>query len=130
MAGKKTLHLHYTNCKAYNANFDGEVMQVKLHRAPAPGGNAQDSAQDQKYLKPTVMHALANVELYCLALAHIYSDPNHSQLNHWGVLQALARKGVYVADPSDVVLTETTFIHTSPFRMVSFIILKKPFFFN
>ena len=64
------------------------------------------------------MHALANAELYCLALAHIYADPNYSQLNHWGVIQALNRKGVYVAEPSDVALTETTLIHTSPLRMV------------
>uniref|UniRef100_A0A0P5T5D5 Calmodulin regulated spectrin-associated protein 1 1 (CAMSAP1L1) n=1 Tax=Daphnia magna TaxID=35525 RepID=A0A0P5T5D5_9CRUS len=73
--------------------------------------------EDQEYLKPSVVHALANAELYCLALAHIYSDPNYSQLNHWGVIQALARKGVYVAEPSDVALTETTLIHTSPLRM-------------
>lgn len=74
--------------------------------------------QDQEYLKPSVVHALANAELYCLALAHIYADPNYSQLNHWGVIQALNRKGVYVAEPSDVALTETTLIHTSPLRMV------------
>ncbi|XP_046460073.1 patronin-like isoform X42 [Daphnia pulex] len=73
--------------------------------------------EDQEYLKPSVVHALANAELYCLALAHIYADPNYSQLNHWGVIQALARKGVYVAEPSDVALTETTLIHTSPLRM-------------
>lgn len=75
--------------------------------------------EDQEYLKPSLVHALANAELYCLALAHIYADPNYSQLNHWGVIQALARKGVYVAEPSDVALTETTLIHTSPLRMVT-----------
>ena len=75
--------------------------------------------QDQEYLKPAIVHALANAELYCLALAHIYADPNYSQLNHWGVIQALARKGIYVAEPSDVALTETTLIHTSPLRMVT-----------
>ena len=73
--------------------------------------------KDQEYLKPAVVHSLANAELYCLALAHIYADPNYSQLNHWGVIQALARKGVYVNEPSDVALTETTLIHTSPLRM-------------
>ena len=65
-----------------------------------------------------MVHALANAELYCLALAHIYADPNYSQLNHWGVIQALARKGVYLQEPADVALTETTLIHTSPLRMV------------
>ncbi|XP_065567629.1 uncharacterized protein LOC136031781 isoform X4 [Artemia franciscana] len=75
------------------------------------------NGDDQENLKPSVVHALANAELYCLALAHIYADPNYSQLNHWGVIQALARKGVYVAEPTDVALTETTLIQSSPLRM-------------
>ena len=75
-------------------------------------------AANQDYLKPSIVHSLANADLYCRALAHIYADPNYSQLNHWGVIQALNRKGVYVAEPSDVTLTETTLIHTSPLRLV------------
>ena len=62
------------------------------------------------------MHSLANAELYCLALANIYSDPNYHNLNHWGVLQALARKGVFV---SDAHLTETVLIQTTPIKLVS-----------
>lgn len=75
-------------------------------------------AEDQEYLKPSIVHSLANADLYCRALAHVYADPNYCQLNHWGVIQVLSRKGVYVAEPSDVALTETTLIHTSPLRMV------------
>ena len=74
-----------------------------------------------------MIHELANAGLYYLT--YTYSDPNYSKLNHWGVIQALALwKGVYVAEPSDVALTETTLIHTSPFRMVSFSYYKKTFF--
>jgi len=72
---------------------------------------------DQDQLKPLVVHALASAEYYCLALGNIYADPNYHNLNHWGVIQALARKGVYVAEPSDVALTETVLIQTSPIRM-------------
>ena len=65
------------------------------------------------------MHALANAELYCSCLANIYADPNYHNLSHWGIIQALARKGVYVAEPSDVALTETVLIQTGPIKMVS-----------
>jgi hypothetical protein len=63
--------------------------------------------------------ALANAEIYCMALGNIYSDPNYHNLNHWAILQTLARKGVYVSEPSDAQLTETTLIQTNPLRMVS-----------
>ena len=65
------------------------------------------------------MRALANAEIYCMALGNIYSDPNYHNLNHWSILQTLARKGVYVSEPSDAQLTETTLIQTNPLRMVS-----------
>lgn len=46
LPGLKTLRLHYSNCKAYNADFDGDEMnahfpQSELCRAEANGiGNA------------------------------------------------------------------------------------------
>lgn len=62
------------------------------------------------------MHSLANAELYCQALANIYSDPNYHNLNNWGVLQVLARKGIYI---NDAHLTETVLIQTNPIKLVS-----------
>ncbi|XP_044587352.1 patronin isoform X3 [Cotesia glomerata] len=73
--------------------------------------------EDQEHLKPQIVHALSNAELYCLALANIYSDPNYHNQNHWGILQALARKGVYVAEPNNSQLTETILIQNSPLKM-------------
>lgn len=64
------------------------------------------------------MGALANAEIYCLALGNIYSDPNYHNLNHWSILQTLARKGVYVTEPTDAQLTETTLIQTNPLKIV------------
>ncbi|XP_058802244.1 patronin isoform X4 [Phymastichus coffea] len=73
--------------------------------------------EDQEHLKPQIVHALSNAELYCLALANIYSDPNYHNQNHTGILQALARKGVYVAEPNSTALTETILIQNSPLKM-------------
>ncbi|KAJ8975827.1 hypothetical protein NQ317_003863 [Molorchus minor] len=72
---------------------------------------------NQEHLKPQIAGGLANAEIYCLALGNIYSDPNYHNLNHWAILQTLARKGVY--DTSDTQLTETTLIQTNPLRMAA-----------
>lgn len=73
--------------------------------------------EDQEHLKPQIVHALSNAELYCLALANIYSDPNYHNQNHCGILQALARKGVNVAESNNTQLTETILIQNSPIKM-------------
>ncbi|KAJ8916210.1 hypothetical protein NQ315_016349 [Exocentrus adspersus] len=72
--------------------------------------------ENQEHLKPQIAGGLANAEIYCLALGNIYSDPNYHNLNHWAILQTLARKGVYPNDASDAQLTETTLIQTNPLR--------------
>ena len=76
--------------------------------------------KDQEHLKPHIVQSLSNAELYCMALANIYSDPNYHNQNHWGILQALARKGVYVAEPNNTQLTETILIQNSPLKMVCY----------
>ncbi|XP_037074459.1 patronin-like [Pollicipes pollicipes] len=82
---------------------------------PAAGGRLVSRGGER--LKPQIVHALASAELYCSCLANIYADPNYHNLSHWGIIQALARKGVYVAEPSDVALTETVLIQTGPIKM-------------
>ncbi|XP_049822135.1 patronin isoform X4 [Aethina tumida] len=71
--------------------------------------------ENQEHLKPAIVGALANAEIYCLALGNIYSDPNYHNLNHGSILQTLARKGVYSTTGAQ--LTETTLIQTNPLRM-------------
>ncbi|XP_076270911.1 calmodulin-regulated spectrin-associated protein patronin isoform X4 [Rhynchophorus ferrugineus] len=74
--------------------------------------------ENQEHLKPQIVGGLANAEIYCRALANIYSDPNYHNLNHWAILQTLSRKGSYVVEPGDgSQLTETTLIQTNPLRM-------------
>lgn len=53
-----------------------------------------------------------------MALSVLYADPNFHNLNHWGIIQALARKGICVAEPSDCSLTESVLIQTAPLKMV------------
>ncbi|ERL87082.1 hypothetical protein D910_04483 [Dendroctonus ponderosae] len=75
-------------------------------------------SKNQEHLKPQIAGALANAEIYCRALANIYSDPNYHNLNHWAILQTLARKNAFAPEaPDGSQLTETTLIQTNPLRM-------------
>ena len=76
------------------------------------------SFQGIERLKPHVVHSLANAEFYCMVLSNLYADPNYHNLNHWGVIQALARKGIDVVEPVDCSLTETVLIQTTPLKLV------------
>lgn len=73
--------------------------------------------EGEERLKPQIIHSLANAELYCLALANIYADPNYHVLNHIGIIQLLMRKGVDVIEPQDTSLTETALVQTAPIKM-------------
>ncbi|XP_076064083.1 calmodulin-regulated spectrin-associated protein patronin isoform X3 [Oratosquilla oratoria] len=92
----------------------------KAHKNKVPS-DLQDpyynDYEGQEHLKPGIVHRLANADLYCSALANIYSDPNFHNLSHWGIIQALARKGVYVAEPTDVPFSETVLIQVAPIKM-------------
>jgi len=69
-------------------------------------------------VKPQIVHRLADAELYGLAFANIYSDPNYHNLNHGGILQTLSRKGIALPDCADGPLTETMLIKTAPIKLV------------
>ena len=49
-------------------------------------------------LKPHLVHALANAELYCMAMSHLYTDPNYNNLNHWGIIQVSYHSTFYTDD--------------------------------
>jgi calmodulin-regulated spectrin-associated protein len=72
---------------------------------------------DKDRLKPAVLHSLANAELYCMSMAALYQDPNYHNLNHWGIIQAMSRKGVFVSEPADCSLTETVLIQDAPLKL-------------
>lgn len=62
---------------------------------------------------------LGNATLYCQTLSNLYSDPNYQSLNHWSILQTLARKGVPLNEMNNVQLTETVLIQTNPLRVAA-----------
>ncbi|KAF2367766.1 Calmodulin-regulated spectrin-associated protein CH domain [Trinorchestia longiramus] len=94
------------------------VQKANKNKVPA---DLQDpyyrDHEGREHLKPGIVAQLANADLYCSALANIYGDPNFFSLSHWKVIQALARKGVYVAEPTDVALNETILLQDSPLKM-------------
>lgn len=75
--------------------------------------------ENQERLKPQIIVELGNATLYCQTLSNLYSDPNYQSLNHWSIIQTLARKGVPVTESSDMPITETVLIQTNPLRIVS-----------
>ncbi|XP_058982264.1 patronin isoform X5 [Musca domestica] len=77
--------------------------------------------ENQERLKPQIVVDLANATIYCQTLSNLYSDPNYQSLNHWSILQTLARKGVPVNETKDMPLTETVLIQTNPLRIVAHI---------
>ncbi|XP_075169149.1 calmodulin-regulated spectrin-associated protein patronin isoform X6 [Haematobia irritans] len=77
--------------------------------------------ENQERLKPKIVVDLANATLYCQTLSNLYSDPNYQSLNHWSILQTLARKGVPVNETKDMPLTETVLIQTNPLRIIAHI---------
>ncbi|XP_059058179.1 patronin isoform X3 [Achroia grisella] len=108
VSSKQRASIKWLLSKAFN-NRVPENLQEPFYR----------DHEDQEHLKPPIVGGLANAELYCLALANMYSDPNYHSLNHWNILQTLARKGVHVPDPPDCALTETVLIQTNPLKMTA-----------
>ncbi|KPJ07123.1 Short spindle protein 4 [Papilio machaon] len=106
VSSKQRASIKWLLSKAFN-NRVPENLQEPFYR----------DHEDQEHLKPPIVGGLANAELYCLALANMYSDPNYHSLSHWNILQTLARKGVPVPDPADCALTETVLIQTNPLKM-------------
>ncbi|XP_028968075.1 patronin [Galendromus occidentalis] len=76
--------------------------------------------EDQYRLKPQIVQGLSSGELYCMALASIYADPNYHTLSHVGIISTLQRKGVEVLQPTDgTSLNETMLTQNAPIRMAA-----------
>ncbi|KAF5140752.1 dna-directed rna polymerase subunit alpha [Vairimorpha ceranae] len=54
LEGEKTLRMHYVNCKPYNADFDGDEMNVHLPQSYVAKSEAESlTLNDHMYLVPT-----------------------------------------------------------------------------
>ncbi|KAK8401541.1 hypothetical protein O3P69_001012 [Scylla paramamosain] len=121
-SGRADLDLEMDHYDTFRAKQRASVAWIvqKAHKNKVPTDLQDPYYRDYEgveHLKPGIVHRLANADLYCSALANIYGDPNFHNLSHWNIIQALARKGVYVAEPTDVALTETVLIQVSPIKM-------------
>lgn len=55
LPGEKVLRLHYSNCKAYNADFDGDEMNAHFPQSELSRAEAYTLVStDQQYLVPKV----------------------------------------------------------------------------
>lgn len=55
LPGEKVLRLHYANCKAYNADFDGDEMNAHFPQSELGRAEAYTIAcTDEQYLVPKV----------------------------------------------------------------------------
>lgn len=56
LPGEKVLRLHYANCKAYNADFDGDEMNAHFPQSELGRAEAYTLAcTDEQYLVPKVL---------------------------------------------------------------------------
>lgn len=61
LPGEKVLRLHYANCKAYNADFDGDEMNAHFPQSELGRAEAYTLVStDQQYLVPKVSLHLEN----------------------------------------------------------------------
>jgi len=77
-------------------------------------------------LREEITKGLLSGKLYCFALDNLYRVPQRNStqnnscqgLTHWDIIKILSRRGIYVAQPSDMKLTEGT-LRQKPIRIVS-----------
>ncbi|GLD62726.1 DNA-directed RNA polymerase I subunit RPA1, partial [Lates japonicus] len=62
LPGEKVLRLHYANCKAYNADFDGDEMNAHFPQSELGRAEAYTLVStDQQYLVPKALQAAFNL---------------------------------------------------------------------
>lgn len=68
------LRLHYANCKAYNADFDGDEMNAHFPQNELGRAEAYTLAfTDEQYLVPKVNKTSSHVKSHCLKYFVVFS---------------------------------------------------------
>ena len=73
LTGEKTLRLHYANCKAYNADFDGDEMNAHFPQneiARAEAYNIGDLSYN--YIKYQLLRNIYHIQFRCIFIISIY----------------------------------------------------------
>ncbi len=75
LPGEKVLRLHYANCKAYNADFDGDEMNAHFPQSELGRAEAYTLVStDQQYLVPKVSLHLENLNGFKCELSAILQN--------------------------------------------------------
>nr|KAG5701295.1 hypothetical protein BaRGS_020657 [Batillaria attramentaria] len=82
-----------------------------------------ENAAGQLQIKPQLINQLTSSELYCQACSNMFSDTASQWQGHWSIIQVLSRKGIYVAEAGDAVVTETVLMQTAPFKVAAHLAL-------
>ncbi|XP_076438027.1 LOW QUALITY PROTEIN: uncharacterized protein LOC143277153 [Babylonia areolata] len=83
-----------------------------------------EDAKGQLQVKPQLMNQMTSSELYCQACSNMFCDSSASQWHgFWSIIQVLSRKGIYVAEDGETVVTETVLMHTAPFKVMAHLAL-------
>lgn len=76
---------------------------------------------EQEHIKPPVIKLLLSSELYCRVCSLILKGDQVAALQgHQSVIQALARKGIYVMESDDTPVSDSD-LGSAPIKMVSLI---------
>lgn len=76
---------------------------------------------EQEHIKPPIIHLLLSSELYCIVCGLLLQPEHASSLqSHTSVLQALSRKGIFVLDDNNRLISEMD-LSSAPIRMSSHI---------
>ncbi|KAL8578425.1 hypothetical protein ACOMHN_014924 [Nucella lapillus] len=99
-------------CKAYGKNVPSELRDPFY-----------EDAKGQLQVKPLLVNLLTSSDLYCQACSNMFSDTSSQWHGHWSIIQVLSRKGIYVAEDGDTIVTETVLMHTAPFKVAAHLAL-------
>ncbi|KAK7489164.1 hypothetical protein BaRGS_00019542, partial [Batillaria attramentaria] len=116
---------------SYNAHFAKLKASISWILTKAYGTNIPQQFKDPYYenaagqlqIKPQLINQLTSSELYCQACSNMFSDTASQWQGHWSIIQVLSRKGIYVAEAGDAVVTETVLMQTAPFKVAAHLAL-------
>ena len=81
-----------------------------MRKLETPACSMQPGEGQQERLKPHLARALANAELYCMALSNLYGDSHYHNLNHWGVVQVSGHTYNVTLCPSFFTRSQNSFL--------------------
>ncbi|ODM98069.1 Patronin [Orchesella cincta] len=101
---------------------------VPKDKVPDPFKESKKGKPTKYSLRDEIVKGLVTGKLYCMSLDSLYRSQQNNyhlsqNLTHWEIIKILSRRGIYIAQPSDMKLTETTLRQKKPIRTAAHIAL-------